>query len=82
MRQLIEKRHILSQTIRLAYAKKFRPQVVQGYMDELDSLKTEQKTMMESLNQIGYKLLERVNDNDNTGSTDDSESKNKPGDVK
>lgn len=51
-------------------------------MDELDALKSEQKTMMESLNQIGYKLLERVNDNDNTGSTDDSESKNKPGDVK
>ena len=81
MRQLIEKRHILTQTIRLAYAKKFRPQVVQGYMDELDVLKSDQKKMLNDLNQIGYKLLERVNCNDDAGSTDDSGSENKPGCV-
>ena len=79
MRQLIEKRHILAQTIRLAYAKKFRPQVVQGYMDELDVLKSNQKKMLNDLNQIGYKLLERVNCNDDAGSTDASGSANKPG---
>ena len=81
MRQLIEKRHILAQTIRLAYAKKFRPQVVQGYMDELDVLKSDQKKMLNDLNQIGYKLLERVDGNDDAGSTDDSGSENKPGCV-
>lgn len=73
MRQLIEKRHILSQTIRLAYAKKFRPQVVQGYIKELDVIKSDQNKMMDDLNRIGYKLLKGVTVNDNTGCNVDSE---------
>lgn len=71
MRELVEKRSLLTAQIRLARAKHFRTSTINGYLKKYQKLKEEQLRLSTELAPIGKKILFGENDSTESGTEND-----------
>lgn len=72
MRDLVQKRSLLTAQIRLARAKRFRTSTINGYLKKYQKLKEEQLRLSTELAPIGQKILFGENDSKESETENDT----------